>query len=48
MIELIKVWDSKYNFKVKCTYCDDAGENVSLKKACEEEGLGVIFEYAAP
>ncbi len=36
IIELIKELDSKYNCKVKCIRCDDAGENISLEKACKQ------------
>ncbi len=48
VIELIKEMHLKYNCKVKCIRCDNAGENISLEKACKQEGLGVFFEYTAP
>ncbi len=48
VIELIKELDSKYDCKVKCILCDNAGENVFLEKACKQKGLGELFEYSAP
>ena len=48
VIELIKELNSNYNYKVKYTRCDNAGENISLEKACKEGGQGVFFEDTAP
>ena len=38
----------KYNITVNFVRCDNAGENMSLKQACEQEGLGIEFEFTAP
>ncbi len=38
LIELIKELHSKYYCKVKCIYCDNAGENITLEKACNRTG----------
>ena len=45
---VIEWLDSKYSCKVKYIHCDEAGENISLEKACKHEGLGVFFEYTTP
>ena len=34
--------------QVKYLQCNNAGENVSLKKTCQQEGLRVEFKYTAP
>ena len=37
----------KHNTRVKYIRCDNAGENVALKKRCDNGGLGVTFEFTA-
>ncbi len=44
----MKELDSKHYCKVKCISCDNDGENISSKKACKKERLGVFLEYTAP
>jgi hypothetical protein len=48
IINLLKDLKSKHNKTVKLIRCDNAGENKSLQKLCEKEGLGIQFEYTAP
>jgi len=46
VIKLIKEFKSQ-SLKVKYIRCDNAGENQSLKQQCDQEGLGVNFEFTA-
>jgi transposase InsO family protein len=48
LINLLKDLKSKHDKTVKLIRCDNAGENKSLQKLCEQEGLGIQFEYTAP
>ena len=48
MIPFIKELAAKYFKRVKYIRCDNAGENTSLEKAAQEQGLGITFEYSAP
>ena len=48
MRALTKNLKNEYNQQVQYLCCDNTGEKVALKKACEQEGLGVHFEYTAP
>ena len=48
MIGLIKDLKTKYNLQVQRLRCDNTGENQAFKKACNQEGLGIDFEYTAP
>ena len=46
VIRLIKDLNAK-GFKTKYMRCDNAGENKALKTQCEDEGLGINFEFTA-
>jgi transposase InsO family protein len=48
LLELLLDLKAKHNKTVKLIRCDNAGENKSLQKLCEKEGLGIQFEYTAP
>ena len=48
VICLIKDLKEKYGLQVKIIKCDNAGENQTLEAQCEDQGLGIIFEYKAP
>ena len=48
VLGLIKDLKTKYGFKVKIIWCDNAGENKALEDACQQERLGITFEYTAP
>ena len=37
-----------HDIMVKCIRCDNSGENHSLESRCNQEGLGIKFEYTAP
>jgi hypothetical protein len=45
---LLKHLKAKNNITTKFIRCDDAGENRSLDKACQEARLGIQFEFTAP
>lgn len=47
LIALIKELRTKKPNAVECIRCDNAGENYSLQKECEKQGLGVTFEFTA-
>ena len=38
----------KYGIEIKRIRLDNSGENKSLKKECNKENLGIIFEFTAP
>ena len=48
MVELIKHLDRKHGYHVKYLRCDNAGENIKTEEACQQQGLGVTFEYTSP
>ena len=48
MIGLIKDLKTKYNLQVQRLRCNNAGENQAFEKACNQEGLGIDFEYTTP
>jgi len=48
MLGLIKNLKTKYNLQVHRVRCDNAGENQAFEKVCNQEGLGIDFEYTAP
>ncbi len=48
ILALIKELKAKFGITVKYIRCDNAGENIALEKACEQEGLGITFKYTAP
>ena len=48
MSGLTKYLKNKYNLQVQYLHCDNAGENVAFKKACKQEGLGLVFKYTVP
>jgi hypothetical protein len=48
LLELLKDLKAKHRKTVRLIRCDNAGENKSLQKLCEQEGLGIQFEYTAP
>ena len=48
MLGLIENLKDKYNLQVQYLCCDDAGKNITFKKACKQEGLRVDFKYTAP
>ena len=43
---LIENLKTKYNTKVQYLWCNNMGENLTFKMACEQEELGIKFEYA--
>jgi hypothetical protein len=45
---LLQHLKAKNGNTTKCIRCDDAKENRSLDKACQDASLGVQFEYTAP
>ena len=45
LIVLIKTWRNEYNLQVQYLCCYSESENVTFKKACKQEGLGVDFKY---
>ncbi|MCP4746914.1 MAG: transposase family protein [Desulfobacteraceae bacterium] len=48
ILALIKQLNAKFCITVIYIRCDNEGENLALEKACEQEGLGITFEYTAP
>ena len=48
MLGLIKDFNTKYNIQVQQLRCNNAEENQAFKKACNQDGLGIKFEYTAP
>ena len=44
----IKGLNSKYGIVVKNIRFDNSGENRSLRKECDRQNLGIIFEFTAP
>ena len=48
MLVLIKDLKTKYNLQVQQLWCKNAGENQAFEWACDQEGLGINFEYTAP
>ena len=48
MLGLIKTYKVKFNLQVQCFCCNNAGENQSFEKTCNQDGLGIVFEYTAP
>ena len=51
-IKFIPMWikglSKKYGIEIKRVRLDNSGENKSLQKECNQENLGMIFEFAAP
>ena len=51
-IKLIPMWikglSKKHGIEIKRIRLDNSGENKSLRKECNKENLGVIFEFTAP
>ena len=47
VINLVKALRVQKPGSVKYIRCDNAGENQTLKKKIQDEGLGVTFEYTA-
>jgi hypothetical protein len=45
IVNLIKHLKEKERIEVKMLRCDNARENKSAEKLCQEEGLGITFEY---
>ena len=49
---MIHIWikglKTKYGIVVKNIWLDNSGENRSLRKECEKQNLGIIFEFTAP
>ena len=48
MLALINNLKTKYNLQIQCLHCDNAGENQAFDQTCDQEGLGIDFEYTAP
>jgi hypothetical protein len=48
MVNLIKHLKEKERIEIKALRCNNAGENKSAETLCQEEGLGITFEYTAP
>jgi Reverse transcriptase (RNA-dependent DNA polymerase) len=48
VLGLIKQMKSNYKKTVKFIRLDDAGENKSLQQLCEQEDMGIQFEYTGP
>ena len=44
----IKGLSNKYGINVKRIRLDNSGENRSLQRECDEQNLGIIFEFKAP
>jgi hypothetical protein len=47
LVPWIKDLKSKHKIEIKFIRCDNAGENVSLEKACLVAGLGIQFKYTS-
>ena len=51
-IDLLPVWikelKAKYGIDIKYIRLDNSGENRSLQKECDQQNLGIIFEFTAP
>ena len=51
-IELFPIWikelKAKYGIDIKYIRLDNSGENRSLQKECDQQNLGIIFEFSAP
>ena len=45
---LLQLWKDKYNKTTKYIQCDNAGENMALKDACQKDFPTIIFEFTAP
>ena len=48
MLVLINNLKTKYNLQVQRLHCKNAGENQAFEWTCDQEGLGIDFEYTAP
>ena len=48
MVRMIKQLQSKENITVMTLRCDNAGENKTTDILCQDEKLGITFEYTAP
>ena len=48
IISLIKDLKCRHGIVVRIVCCDNAGENLALRRTCEKEGLGIRFELTAP
>ena len=50
-IQMISIWikelKAKYGIDIKYVRLDNSGENKSLKKECDKQNLGIIFEFTA-
>ena len=44
----IKGIAKKHRIEIKRIRLDNSGENKSLKKECDKQNLGIIFEFTAP
>ena len=51
-IKMIPIWilelKAKYGIDTKYIRLDNSGENISLRKECDKQNLGIIFEFTAP
>ena len=51
-IKMIPIWikelKAKYGIDIKYIRLDNSGENKSLQKECDNQNLGIIFEFTAP
>ena len=48
MLGLVNNLKIKFNLKVQCLHCDNAGETQAFERICNQEGLVINFEYTAP
>ena len=48
MIDWLKELKNKYKIKVQPIRIDNAGENKMLTRCCDENEMGIKFEYTAP
>jgi hypothetical protein len=48
IVNLVKHLKEKEVIEVKVLRCDNAGENKSAETLCQDEGLGITFEYTTP
>ena len=48
MLILIEDLKTKYDVQEQWLWCNNAGENQAFEWACNEEGLGIEFEYISP
>ena len=48
VVSFIKGLKNTFGIQVKSIRLDNSGENLALQELCEQEGLGIKFEFTAP